>query len=100
MTVTVKNKQPVVVPPAILRRAGLKSGQYLEVRASGGVITIVPKLSPDELQDEREIRDPKIRVAIRKGHEKFLGGKTRPITEFFAERASRARKRARRQPGA
>ena len=36
------------------------------------------KLTPDEL----------IRAAIRRSHEEFLGGKTRPIGEFFAERAS------------
>jgi antitoxin component of MazEF toxin-antitoxin module len=100
MTVAVKNKPPVVVPPAVLRRAGFKRGQDLEVKASGGVVTIVPKLSPDELQDEREIRDPKIRATIREGHAEFLAGKTRPIENFFAERASRTRKRARRHPGA
>src|ERR1039458_5999586 len=94
MTVAVKNKPPVVVPPAALRRAGFKRGQDLEVKASGGVVTIVPKLSPDELQDEREIRDPKIRATIREGHAEFLAGKTRPIENFFAERASRTRKHA------
>ena len=41
-----------MVPKAARRRAGFKSGQELEVKASGGVITIVPKVSPDELQDE------------------------------------------------
>jgi hypothetical protein len=60
----------------------------------------MPKLTQDELQDEREIRDRKIRSVIRKGHEEFLAGKIRPIGEFFAERAGRARKRARRLPGA
>lgn len=44
MTVALKNKPPVVVPAAALRRAGFKSGQELEVKASGGVITIVRKL--------------------------------------------------------
>jgi hypothetical protein len=100
MTVALKNKPPVVVPPAVLRRAGFRRGQDLEVRASGGVVTIMPKPTPDELQDEREIRDPKIRAAIRKGHAEFIAGKTRPIGEFFAERAARAPKRPRRLPGA
>ena len=95
MTVALKNKLPVVVPPGAQRRAGFKSGQELEVKASGGVITIVPKLSPDEPEDEREIRDPKIRAAIRKGYAEFLAGKTRPIQEFFVERRARARKRSR-----
>lgn len=100
MTVTFKIKEPLVVPPAIRRKAGFKSGQELEFKASGGVVTIVPKPSPDELQDRREVRDPKISGAIRKGYEEFLAGKTRPIQEFLAERASRARKAARRRPGA
>ena len=60
----------------------------------------MPKLTPDELQDEREIRSSKIRAAIRRGHDEFLAGKTRPIEEFFAERARRARKRNHRLPGA
>ena len=98
MTLVVKNKEPLVVPAAARRMAGFKGGQELEVKASGGVITIVPKLSPDELQDEREIRDPKIRAAIRKGHEEFLAGRTRPIGDFFAARASGPRKRVRPRP--
>jgi bifunctional DNA-binding transcriptional regulator/antitoxin component of YhaV-PrlF toxin-antitoxin module len=46
MTVAVKNnnKTPLVVPPAVRRTAGFKSGQGLEFKASGGVITIIPKL--------------------------------------------------------
>ena len=54
----------------------------------------------DELQDERDVHDPKIRAVIRKGHEEFLAGKTRPVAEFLAERAARARKHSRRLPGA
>ncbi len=50
MTVALRNKRPVVVPPAVLRRAGFRTGQELEVRASGGVITIVPK--PPNADDE------------------------------------------------
>jgi hypothetical protein len=44
MTVTVKKKTPLVVPPAIQRPAGLTVGKQVEFRASGGVITITPKL--------------------------------------------------------
>jgi bifunctional DNA-binding transcriptional regulator/antitoxin component of YhaV-PrlF toxin-antitoxin module len=44
MTVIVKNKAPLVVPPAVRRRAGLKSGDKLEFRVSGRVITILPAL--------------------------------------------------------
>ena len=46
MTVAVKNnnKVPLVVPPAVRRKAGFKSGEEIEFRASGGVITIIPKV--------------------------------------------------------
>src|ERR1700687_6124723 len=44
MTVTVKNKTPLVVPPAVRRQAGLKSGDQLEFKVSGRVITILPKV--------------------------------------------------------
>lgn len=47
MTIAVKNdnRSPLVIPPAVRRKAGFKSGQDLEIKASGGIITIVPKLS-------------------------------------------------------
>lgn len=56
MTVTVKdNKTPLVVPPAVRRRAGLKRGQEIEFKVSGGVITILPKLptADDEYTPEQ-----------------------------------------------
>lgn len=47
MTVAVKNdnKRPLVVPTTVRRKAGFKSGEELEFSASGGVITIAPKLT-------------------------------------------------------
>jgi bifunctional DNA-binding transcriptional regulator/antitoxin component of YhaV-PrlF toxin-antitoxin module len=64
MTVAVKNnnKTPLVVPRAVRRRAGFKSGQELEIKASGGVITILPKLPPAD--DEYT---PRQRRAIDRG---------------------------------
>ena len=50
MTVTVKNRTPLVVPPAVRRQAGLKSGDKLEFKVSGQVITIIPK--PPTADDE------------------------------------------------
>lgn len=100
MIVTLKPKTEITVPKSIRRRAGINPGDRFEFSVSDRTIIISPKPSPDEIQDEREIRDSKIRAAIRKGHEEFLTGKTRPIEEFFAKRAASVRKRARRQPGA
>jgi bifunctional DNA-binding transcriptional regulator/antitoxin component of YhaV-PrlF toxin-antitoxin module len=46
MTIAIKNnnKKPLVVSASVRRTAGFKSGQELEIKASGGVITILPKL--------------------------------------------------------
>ena len=44
MTVVVSSKSELVVPRSVRRRAGLKSGQEVEFKVSGGVINIVPKL--------------------------------------------------------
>jgi bifunctional DNA-binding transcriptional regulator/antitoxin component of YhaV-PrlF toxin-antitoxin module len=63
MTVTVKSKMPLVVPPAVRRRAGLKSGQELEFKVSGGVITILPKppAADDEYTlDQRRVIDARL----------------------------------------
>jgi bifunctional DNA-binding transcriptional regulator/antitoxin component of YhaV-PrlF toxin-antitoxin module len=68
MTVAVKNnnKAPLVVPPAVRRQARFKSGQELEFRASGGVITIIPKLpnADDEYtREQRRIIDSQLEAA-------------------------------------
>jgi bifunctional DNA-binding transcriptional regulator/antitoxin component of YhaV-PrlF toxin-antitoxin module len=44
MTVVLKPKSEIVVPRSVRRKAGFKSGDRLEFKAAGGVITIVPKL--------------------------------------------------------
>jgi AbrB family looped-hinge helix DNA binding protein len=97
MTVTLKSKTEITVPKSIRRKAGLKPGDRVEFKVSGKTITIVPKLTADEIQDEREIRDPKVRALIRKSYEDFLAGKSRPIQELFVERAARPAGRRRRR---
>ena|SRR2546425_36368 len=44
MTIRVKNKAKLVVPTSVRRRAGIKAGDRLEFKVSGGVINIIPKL--------------------------------------------------------
>lgn len=63
VTVTVKNKTPLVVPPAVRRRAGLAGRSQLEIRANGGVITITakPPAADDEYTPEqRRIIDARL----------------------------------------
>jgi bifunctional DNA-binding transcriptional regulator/antitoxin component of YhaV-PrlF toxin-antitoxin module len=78
MTVTLKRKIELTVPESIRRKAGYRPGDQVEFKVSGRTITIVPKLTLDEIADEREVRDPKIQATIRQGRQEFLVGKTRP----------------------
>jgi AbrB family looped-hinge helix DNA binding protein len=94
MTVILKPKSEITVPKSIRRKAGIKAGDKVELSVADGVINIRPKLSPDEAQDEREVRDPIIRAAIQASHAEFLAVKGRPATEFLASRAARAKKRS------
>jgi hypothetical protein len=73
------------------RKAGFRPSDRVEFKGADRVITIVPKLSPDEEQDERENRDPKVRATIEKSYQDFLAGKNRPIEALFAERVTVSR---------
>jgi AbrB family looped-hinge helix DNA binding protein len=97
MTVTLKPNAEITVPKSIRRKAGIKPGDRVEFKVSGRVINIVPKLSPDELQDQQEIRDPKIREHIRKSNADYLAGRSRPAQDFLSElRADGAKPRKKR----
>ena len=43
MTVTVKDKSQLMIPPSLQRQAGFKLGDQVEFRARRGLIMIVPK---------------------------------------------------------
>jgi bifunctional DNA-binding transcriptional regulator/antitoxin component of YhaV-PrlF toxin-antitoxin module len=55
MTTVVKKKTPIVVPEALQRRAGIVPGDTLEMKAIGGVITIVanPPADAEEYTPEQ-----------------------------------------------
>ena len=56
MTTIVRKKSPIVVPESLLRRAGIKAGDRLEFRLSGGIINIIPKLpSADDEYTPRSV---------------------------------------------
>ena len=98
MTVTLKPKTEITVPKSIRRKAGIKPGDQVEFSVSGRVINITPKLSPDELQDEQEIRDPKVREHIRKSNGEYLAGRSRPAKEFLSELRAEAAKPRKKRP--
>jgi len=73
MTVVVKERVDLVVPPSVRRRAGIKPGDRLEFRVSGGAIHIVrePSSAGEELtRDQRSAIDRRLSAAsedIRRG---------------------------------
>jgi AbrB family looped-hinge helix DNA binding protein len=44
VTTVVKKKTPIVVPESLRRRAGIKPGDRLEFKVSGGIINIIAQL--------------------------------------------------------
>lgn len=75
MTVTVRNRTPLVVPPAVRRQAGLKSGDRLEFKVSGRVITILPK--PPAADDEYTAAERRaIDHGIAQSEKEYAAGKS------------------------
>jgi bifunctional DNA-binding transcriptional regulator/antitoxin component of YhaV-PrlF toxin-antitoxin module len=98
MPVAVKNKHPVVVPSAALRRAGFKRGEELEFKAFGGVIAILPKapaVDDEYTPEQRRIIDRRLAKAeedIKAGrvHGPFTARQASALVERLArERAAK-----------
>ncbi len=67
MTTVVKKNTPIAVPDALRRRAGIKVGDRLEFKVSGGIINIVPEFpsAADEYTPgQRRIIDERIAEAL------------------------------------
>ena len=98
MTVTVKSKTPLIVPPAVRRQAGFKSGDEIEFKVSGGVITIVPK--PPTAEDEytpeqRRIIDARLAEGLADIKAGRVRGPFSTHKEFIASLHREARKLSR-----
>jgi len=106
MTVAVKNdnKAPLVVPPAVRRKARFKSGQELEFRVSSGVITILPKLpsADDEYTpQQRRVIDARLAESLADIKHGRMHGPFKSADEMIAHikrrlsgRTSRKKKRS------
>src|SRR5580658_7310423 len=97
MTVIVKNKTPLVVPTAVRRRAGFKSGDKLEFRVSDGVVTILPKPPGEDTSDEythaqREAIDRAVAEGLDDIKHGRLQGPFSSYKEFIASLHREARK--------
>jgi AbrB family looped-hinge helix DNA binding protein len=66
MTVTVKSKTPLVVPPSVRRQAGLKAGQQIEFEVVDGVISIRPKhpAADEYTPEQRRIVDGQLAASL------------------------------------
>ena len=109
MTITLKKKAQLVVPPSIQRKARLKPGDRLEFKAAPGRITIVikPSVAPSLAKDEYTPEQRRfIEREIAKGLEDVREGRVygpfeveEAITFLHEQiRARKARKRKTPQP--
>ena len=95
MTVTLKSKSPLTVPDQVRRRAGLKSGDKVEFKVSGGVITILPKCpsADDEYTPEqRRIIDAQLAEGLADIKAGRVHGPFPTYKEFIASLHKEARK--------
>jgi len=99
MIITVKDKMDLVVPSSVQREAGIKAGDRLEFKVSGGVINIIPKrLTPDDENTPEQRRI--INAQLAEGLEDIRAGRVSPrfntVDEMLASLKS-GRKTTRRR---
>ncbi len=99
MTVLVSAKSELVVPRSIRLRAGLKGGQEVEFKVSGGVISIVPKLPAADHEytsAQRRAVDARLRQARRGPYHGPFATADEAIA--FLRKAAKTQKRMKRAP--
>jgi bifunctional DNA-binding transcriptional regulator/antitoxin component of YhaV-PrlF toxin-antitoxin module len=77
MTVTVKNKTDLVVPPSVQRRAGIKTGDRLEFKVSSRTITIKAVGPATYRPSKSEL------AAIREGEAAIARGQHVSLSDFL-----------------
>ena len=106
MTSIVKKENPIVVPDALRRRAGIVPGDRLEMKAIGGVITIVakPQREPDEYTlKQRRVIDARLAKSLEDVKEGRTYGPFDTADEMIASievelKKRRATKRSAKRP--
>lgn len=86
MTVTVKGKIGLVVPPSVQRQAGIKHGDRLEFKVSSGTITIAPAKEATYKPTKSEM------ATIRNGQAAIARGESVSLTDFLHGLDSNRRK--------
>jgi hypothetical protein len=67
---------------ALVKRIRLNK-EYIILEKDG--IPIAGMMDIDEFEDYLELQDPKVRAHIRKSHEEYLAGESRPAEELLRE---------------
>lgn len=98
MTLIVKDRTSLAIPPQLQRQAGIKPGDRVEVKVSGGVISIIselPSATDEYTRAQRRSIDAHLRQA-RKGP--YYGPFDTPAeTIAFLRKEVRSRRAAKRK---
>jgi len=100
MTITVTDDIQRMLPLRVRRQAGIKAGDQLEVRASGGIVTLIPKLpsADDEYTPEqRRIIDAQIAEGLEDVRKGRVSPRFNTVDEMLASLKAGGKKTSRRQ---
>lgn len=78
----------------LAKRAHLNK-EYFILEKDG--IPVIGIMDADELEDYLEVQDPEVRRFIRKSHQDYLAGKSRPAEDLLIELEKEARVKKRRR---
>lgn len=95
MTITLKPKTEITVPKSVRRKAGLKAGDRVEFKVIGRAITILPKPTPDELEDDLELQDAGVLRAIQQSNADITAGRVKPADLLLSSPGPRKGPKAR-----
>ena len=103
MTTTVKQKSRLMVPANVQRLAGIKAGDRLEFRVSGGIVNIVPILPTADKEytpKQRKVIDAGITESLKEYDQGLAFGPFSIHEEFIAslnQEASKLRSTTQKQ---
>jgi len=91
MTIVVKERDPLVVPLNIRRRAGIKPGDRLEFKAARGVITIVSRspIADEETSEQRKVIDAQLAEGLEDIREGRVSKRFDTVEEMLASLRNR-----------
>ena len=99
MTVTVNDNKELVVPQSVRRQAGIKPGDRIEFKVSGGIINIIPELPSadhDYTPAQRKVVDARLAEARKGPYHGPFGSADEAIK--FLKKEIRTRKARRKTP--